>query len=938
MAPLRTPPPLNNSKKRKEAPTNSQPNAPKRHKPTDHRQKTRDARTLSTQTTSKAFKNGELDVSAFVKSRAFEITALEEGMARSKKALNRRAFQQVPKELRRRTASHNVKRVPKRLRERGKREMADDNTPTVTARRRKPTAHMRLRLETVKKLRALGAKRNAGKDRVKPPVADPNGAAPKNPADSAPDQQQPVKTLAAIKARTPKVKQSLLATPPLPKAKFRKRQIHKSWLPTHLFHAKRARMTAPSASLWRFSIPLTPTAKSYRPTHRASHARGAVAWDMSYISTLQVEGREASLIGMLKALGVDEEELVGRQGGKWRQGRRVLEKFVFEREAPHDPIAPVTMMWCRDPAEQSAGTVEMEKRKRKLLLRVHPSAFYQLWEELLRLAKVAKPAVSVEDLRFEIGSLEITGPGGTEALLSALWPSHPIPGPLAKGDTAPTAMDIDSGSSNKNTVVEETWSALAGLTNPAVLPKNALLSFNVQDPRLHHPPRTIKLPRTETEQHKLLELIASWPVDTVQQHPELFDRKARQAASAKMPSQKAVNRRKGLAAPGEYPEPLPNDPQIPVLLYTTAPTNPDRGAPGRQSPKAGSWTLLVPWKCLQPIWYSLMYYPLSTGQQPRFGGLDQYRQSSFEAGKAWFPGDYPGTKAGWEWEYAERRKREAEWRKRPKGKRVNYKKVEVGEGGRGEVGVGWGCDWERLVGGPPVSHEGVEAAADAEKSGKSGDKSAKGVKTKAQEESQEPPQQAPPKLPHLTQLPARQALALLATPPTTTIKLPPHIHLPSALITIRLTLLTRGVPQPCARIYRLPSSTANPELRRQWLALLSSNTRNHTQKHGGKHAHPRNLPKTGHGLPQHVVQQRLAQSLLEPARAGEETYPACPGEEDLVGFVTTGSYDLAAGFGTGIGSLLVERVMGREEAGERHLCVVRNSGTGVARLGRWEVI
>ncbi|TKA42274.1 hypothetical protein B0A54_07362 [Friedmanniomyces endolithicus] len=126
MAPLRPPPPLNNSKKRKEAPTNSQPNAPKRHKPTDHRQKTRDARTLSTQTTSKAFKNGELDVSAFVKSRAFEITALEEGMARSKKALNRRAFQQVPKELRRRTASHNVKRVPKRLRERGKREVCSN--------------------------------------------------------------------------------------------------------------------------------------------------------------------------------------------------------------------------------------------------------------------------------------------------------------------------------------------------------------------------------------------------------------------------------------------------------------------------------------------------------------------------------------------------------------------------------------------------------------------------------------------------------------------------------------------------------------------------------------------------------------------------------------------------------------------------------------------
>ena len=42
--------------------------------------------------------------------------------------------------------------------------MVADNTPTVTARRRKPTRHMRLRMETAKKLRALGvAQRKASK-------------------------------------------------------------------------------------------------------------------------------------------------------------------------------------------------------------------------------------------------------------------------------------------------------------------------------------------------------------------------------------------------------------------------------------------------------------------------------------------------------------------------------------------------------------------------------------------------------------------------------------------------------------------------------------------------------------------------------------------------------------------------------------------------------
>lgn len=113
------------STKRKGPPGSSSENNASRNK----RQKVqRDARTLAVQTTSKAFKNGELDVGAFVKAREYEIKALEDGLARSKKGLTQRAFQQVPKELRRRTASHNAKRVPKRLRKQAVREVCVDGS------------------------------------------------------------------------------------------------------------------------------------------------------------------------------------------------------------------------------------------------------------------------------------------------------------------------------------------------------------------------------------------------------------------------------------------------------------------------------------------------------------------------------------------------------------------------------------------------------------------------------------------------------------------------------------------------------------------------------------------------------------------------------------------------------------------------------------------
>jgi ribonuclease P/MRP protein subunit POP1 len=87
------------------------------------RSKILDARAIRTQTADAAFSNGELSVDKFVKAREFEIKALEDGLRRSKHGLSTRAHQELPRELRRRTASHNAKRVPRRLRERAKKEV-----------------------------------------------------------------------------------------------------------------------------------------------------------------------------------------------------------------------------------------------------------------------------------------------------------------------------------------------------------------------------------------------------------------------------------------------------------------------------------------------------------------------------------------------------------------------------------------------------------------------------------------------------------------------------------------------------------------------------------------------------------------------------------------------------------------------------------------------
>src|ERR1700722_11322060 len=114
--------------------------------------------------------------------------------------------------------------------------MVEDNTPIVTARRRKPTEIMRIRLETARRLQALNVKTKA-----------------KRVASKAKREKEVRKLLSdagshayKIAPRIPKIKKNKLSQPPSPESRFKKRQRGKTWLPTHLFHAKRARMTPPN--------------------------------------------------------------------------------------------------------------------------------------------------------------------------------------------------------------------------------------------------------------------------------------------------------------------------------------------------------------------------------------------------------------------------------------------------------------------------------------------------------------------------------------------------------------------------------------------------------------------------------------------------------------------------------------------------------------------
>lgn len=719
-------------------------------------------------------------------------------------------------------------------------QMAEDNTPTVTSRRRKQSGHMRLRMDTVNRLRALGRQNK-----------------------QSPDQR--------VIARPIRPKKNKLASPPVPKAKYRKRQIHKTWLPTHMFHAKRAHMTPPSQPLWRFALPLTSTVKSYRPTHRASKDRGAVAWDTSYMSTISIHGNQQSIESLLRALGLGKSDSTSTtRGQKWRQGSRIWQGWLYERDMyPNRPIAPAAVVWR---AESNPPT----KQSRQILIRIHPSAFSQLWDQLVRLAKIQKPQLTIEDLRYEIGSIEIVGPASTEALTSALCPTG-----TSGGDTS---------------FIESTLPLLAGVQNPSTLPADALLAFDISDPRLHHPPKTAPSAiQTPESQHQLLELLTEWPFDTAQTTSGIFDRARRQASCRALQSQKSINRRKSAATPGTYPEPLTQDPRIPIMAFPSpAQPNSKRGSKERNS---CSWVVLLPWKTIPAVWQSLMYYPISTGGQVRMGGLNEQRQIAFETGVPWFPGDFPGTKAGDLWEASESAKRKAQWEAKPKGKRVEYDSVTLSPGRKGEDGDGWACDWASCSGNTAEQVEDDTAST----------------------------------IHHIAPSLARSMVTAQAAA---------NEPSPQAISTVRITLLGRGTPDPCARIYRLPTAHGPGEmsLRDQWLALDPARVESSAQKRKRQRGLPSSVLKSSSAAD---VQQRLAADLLEPPQSeNDDSCPLLPGKEDLIGFVTTGEFSLTNGGGVAIGSIFVQKLITTADADGKgsHMCIVRNAGETVGRLAKLEFV
>ncbi|KAG2038684.1 ribonucleases P/MRP protein subunit POP1-domain-containing protein [Suillus americanus] len=561
-----------------------------------------------------------IDVERFTEARVYEVDAMQKAIKTAGESVTHRVWQTLPRHLRRRAASHDVRRVPLRLRDKARAEMVP-----ITRRILKRGRSKRGKTKQV--------------------------------------------------SRT----ESLL-----------KRKRDKTWLETHIWHAKRMKME----NMWGYRLAVTPTEKSFRPSHRAS-MHGSILHDSSYHSLIELKGLENILRGVLDLCC--DPQCTGMK--RSMTGARVLETDLYKPGSyPFDLVAPVTIMWQPLPVGNTSAPTKASpaegssKRRRKgkknvladtaqqspgrtVWVRSHPAVFDDIFAALQGSTSLVLDAekqrhkdvhaeVEIADLRGSVNTFEIMGPKSSQVIKGALS----------------SVIDDDRQEFKKF------WPSLSDLQTTASLPRGIVIGMKVLDPRLKFPPKNAKV-RTDPANP-----VMTFPAAILAQS-EIWDEEKRSVLKKPTYKKKDLDaRRSKNLVPGTPLKPIRQDDRIPLLLIQRSLESPNstHGIHG--------WTLVFPAGWGMPFLPSLIH----TGT--RVGGQRERSTQAFEAGTAYFPRDFPCT-AFYDKYWDELAiKEKAKWNRTPPAKKANYQKL----GTRSP----WRADWEVVLGLPvaPVIDENLVSA------------------------------------------------------------------------------------------------------------------------------------------------------------------------------------------------------------------------------------
>ncbi|CAR21705.1 ribonuclease P/MRP protein subunit POP1 [Lachancea thermotolerans CBS 6340] len=799
---------------------------------------------------------GMMRVPEFMASREFEVKQLQVAMHKSKSASSTRVFQSLPRKLRRRTASHNVKRIPKRLRNRALREMQKSDQ-AVTRGTEKPSRQRRSGL-TAKQL--YKARMTVKLLRLAARSKSMKLALPAQVTGSQTKLRQRIRALqktlrAEAKPGTAQLRNNQmgsydctgigkLAPRPVGRIKYMKRQRVFTWLPTHVWNAKRSHML----KRWGYQMPWSPTQKCFKLTHRiggnTAASDGALCCDSSYMGTMIVASADTEALRLLAHQLTNKRATLPkyRVSGHWFEG------LIYDENA--EAVGPGEILWISS---------------NKLLLRLHPAIYSRVFEQI-SLANSEKKFV-IQDCRFSIGSITLSGGKSLNALSQVL-----------RSTTA-------SKSYNQ-------FKTVAYVTDTNVLPQRTVFAFEAIDPRHLSNPRA--LPKANINANDVLKLQAEYPREEIAEVLEKLcnpDKREMSYKNQQTLKQLAYRRRmllESTARTNAIPHDSKEDPFIPIAIF--------------KRPKQESWVVLLPWFWLLPLWYQL-----NRVSRVYHMGLRQLQQLSFEQRRLYFPDDYPFTQAGYDENSTFKRlSQEALWKRKPAGKRVNFDKIsgihtENPVRFPGEIGDPFSCDWRLLQ----VLRNGIDF-----------------LRTR----DQGPIRMYDPKrTSQFDELNMRKLMYV-----NDIIDLYSDVQdkklTPSALPISIFTKSVKGANSGC------PQYGNSPRMQIVTTPLQVAAVSCVLQEQG----HPKDFARV-YAIPAQDMDYWLSIVNIKARSNGKrdhDTAQPTPGVQDLIGFVTSGTFHLGDGRGACTAFIAAQEAC----KSPNEYVLIRNVGTNVYRVAKWEQI
>ncbi|XP_038057792.1 ribonucleases P/MRP protein subunit POP1-like isoform X2 [Patiria miniata] len=601
-----------------------------------------------------------INVAEFAGARAAELKTMTEAIMTM--GGMRRTFQKLPRHMRRRAMSHDLRRLPKRLRDSEERTMQ----------------------------KCMSKKKSApGKE----------GGADEDPP--------PAKRSRRHRRRPGNLKQE-----------YQRRQAGHAWLETHVWHAKRFKMV----EQWGCKLPLHPSDKSVRATYRAM-AKHCLLQDVSYLRVIEIVGPQGLTLRALSHLTSPTTGLTCA-AASFLTGQRHGEAMFYRMDRfPEGAIGPVNFLWrahatsadsapkvgrggptrVEDKASStSPGEKFEEGAMRQLWLWAHPSCAALLLQEVTAATVAenrnsANGRVTVRQLDDSPLRFRLQGPLAHPVLLHALKMAE------VQGEASGSKQDrlwwedyyADPHCLQAWQEQSSIWKTLGGVRAVTDLLPRCILSLTVRDPRNLLPIKRTKI-MTDSDE---LEPTDQPPPEVVRHFPRaapvspLWEQSMRESVtSTKIPTHKLNKMRSKLIVPGQEMSLGRQDSRVPVLLLQQPgiqPSNVGTVTASSRTKRGGAAGFGSGWDVILPSGWGMDFWIALVLRGCRAAGLQESRSCHLQQGVPHFPEGYPDTAAGEAWADKVEEEQTKKFKRWPPAKRPNYGKLGVVSPFR--------CAWKKLL-------------------------------------------------------------------------------------------------------------------------------------------------------------------------------------------------------------------------------------------------